>query len=135
MDDTQEFGIGTILTVIRGVFVDPVGINEVGRFLAWITDDHEIMTHQLARVAEECQPAVAKAFPDLASVRIPPVNSQDDLMAFLSSLTDEYGTTRRVGKLPGIQHAIRNPVEELIEMRGGSTEGIIVVIMQEGDEH
>ena len=147
MPETKRFDLGTILSVTTGRLLttsrgDGNGIDALYELLGWMTSDSPY-THQLGRFAAECKPWLLRWFPELEGVQaaLPLLNTMlgpqelrtgasvrqacsawlRDLCA-ATNVRPEYD----VPKIPADAHERKDPIEELVAMRG-SAEGIIVV--------
>ena len=144
MSETKAFDVRTVMSVTTGRLVTKGdgprdnGIGDMYKLLGWMTDDSPF-THQLDRFAEECKPWLYRWFPELEKAE------SAESLAVLDELLGEPGadgdtviTTwlRRIGqerwsydipKIPRDDHTARDPVAELVEMRGG-TEGVVRVV-------
>lgn len=136
MDETREFSTLTILSVTTGrLLTTPVGprdngIGQLYELLGWMTNDQPF-THQIPRFADECSPWLRRWFPDLAALdaEIDRECDAGNPKPLTESLVSRFGATRMVARIPRDDHTVRNPLEELVEMRG-STDGIVLVVSQ-----
>jgi hypothetical protein len=137
---TKKFPLRVLLTVTTERLLtegkDPKdnGIGDLYELLGWMTNDQPF-THQLPRFNDECKPWLLRWFPELANVN---VDLLDDMIRIegakngceawldavqkLSDCKPEYDVPR----IPADDHEKKNPVDELIAMRG-TDEGIVVV--------
>lgn len=149
---TKPFPVRVILTSTTGRLLTKGkgdrdnGIGDLYEFLAWMTDDSPF-THQLGRFSEECNPWLFRWFPELEKAN-QFLGNLDDVFDFaekdglvltrkgreaiisrwLDMVIQECGLKQEydVPKIPRDDHTFKDPVEELIEMRG-TDEGIVVV--------
>jgi hypothetical protein len=130
---TKQFHLRTILTIATGrLLTKPQGerdngIGDLYEILGWMTDDSPF-THQLGRFAEECKPWLLRWFPDLQAVGdsvVQQLDERSDKVGFekliAAIIPDEI---RDVPKIPRDDHVVKNPIDELVEMRG-TDEGIV----------
>ena len=131
---------GRLLTEPKG---DPDnGIGDLYEILGWMTEDSPF-THQLGRFAKECEPWLLKWFPELAPCGVESSlasldrwiktdrtgTAQEGIKMWLTELKmmfPELKDAYEVPRIPKENHAIKHPLEELVEMRGGKTDGIVV---------
>jgi hypothetical protein len=115
---TKTFHIGDILSVTTERLVSPRHIDGVYDILNWMTGD-SLFTHQLPRAAGECAPSLRAQFPDLAAITLLPDfnGSKADVERWLGQQVAVYGETREVAPLAVGQHALIDPITELVQMR------------------
>ncbi len=139
-NETKSFPLSAVLTITTGWLLtsSPDGGNGIGQvyeILNWMTNDN-LFTHQLPRACRECEPWLGRWFPELAAEG-PHVESaldgvakegmDDAIVAYLFAAKsrgckDAYDVPR----IPRDDHDVKDPVSELVEMRGGD-HGVIVV--------
>lgn len=139
--ETKRFSLRTLLSVTTGRLLTKGegprdnGIGDIYKLLGWMTSD-EPFTHQLGRFGEECKPWLLRWFPELSQA----VNDDLDLamsgpagkvagveqwlldLQTIAGLRPEYDVPR----IPADDHERKDPIDELVAMRG-TDEGIIVV--------
>lgn len=114
---TKDFHVGDILSVTTGRLVSPRHIGGVYDILNWMTGEN-LMTHQLPRVSEECEPFLKAQHPDLAEVVVPDsVNSEESLLFWLAEVTEQFGVTRPVSPLDAADHTYIDPIAEIKMIR------------------
>lgn len=140
---TKTFPVRVILTSTTGRLLTKGkgdrdnGIGDLYEFLAWMTDDSPF-THQLGRFSEECNPWLFRWFPELEKVnehlatldeylsvsddKARTIHNWLDMVVQVCGFKTEYD----VPKIPRDDHTFKDPVEELIVMRG-TDEGIVVI--------
>lgn len=112
-EQSRQFHLGDILTVTTGKLVSPGHVAAVHELLNFMTGDM-LMTHQLSRAMDECQPGLLRQHPDLADVRVPSgLNGHAEVLAWLATQTVVYGEYREVASLPPEDHTRINPLTEL----------------------
>ena len=144
MDETKEFSLRTILSVTTGRLLtkgnspNDNGIGDLYDLLGWMTNDQPF-THQLPRFATECKPWLLRWFPGLPEeVEVAEFCDQlkdlsaDKLTAaiegFVWGLGERYGRhALPVPRIPQDDHERKNPLDELVAMRG-TDEGIEIVV-------
>jgi hypothetical protein len=128
MSETKRFHIGDILSVTTGRLVSPDHIGGLYNLLGWMVDE-DVMTHQLPRVARECEPFLREQFQDLASIDASGVTltCEAEVITWLASLEPAYGTHRDVPRLDRIDHTEIDPVAEIKMIRPD----VIIVGMEE----
>ncbi len=152
MSQTKTFPVGTILTVTTGRLLTKSkgprdnGIGNLYELLAWMTNDSPF-THQLGRFAEECKPWIYRWFPEIV-IADAALDKLDDWIAKSPTCPDqgikawiaELRMTEpklllayEVPKIPMDDHETKNAFDELVEMRGGSRDGIVVINVPEHD--
>jgi hypothetical protein len=134
-DETKQFHIGDVLSVMSGVLVSPEHIGGVYKLLGWMVRDDGIMTHQLPRVTRECGPFLRSTFPDLAAIDVAAAGVKDEttLAAWLTSLETEYGTHRDVPRLPELDHTDIDPLTELKMLHPNASVVIVEAPKKGGD--
>lgn len=117
MTKTKQFHIGTILSITDGKLVSPDHIGGIYAICDWMTGESN-MTHQLPRVSREIEPHLRAQFPDLAKIEVPAgLNSEADVIGFLSSLEAVHGTHRDVAPMEADDHTHIDPITEITMMR------------------
>lgn len=123
---SKEFSLGDVLTVTTGILLS--SMDGLYGILNYMTGDN-LLTHQLVRATKVCQPVLLAQHPALADVIVPEnFDSTEAVQQWVAQAEQTYGAMLTVEPLESWQH--KDPVEELIEMRGGP-EGIIVVTAKE----
>lgn len=143
--ETKKFGIEVLLSVTTGRLLTKRkgerdnGISDLYELLGWMTSDSPF-THQLGRFSDECKPWLLRWWPNLARFEDTKVDtSMDEIFSgdkstleqrfqeWLKLRATEFGCemTYSVPKIPRDDHTIRNPYDELVEMRG-TDEGIVI---------
>lgn len=108
--------LADILSVSTGRLLSRKGMGGIYRVLNDLTGD-DLMTHQLPRAADHCQPGLISQHPFLADVTPPPEDCPvADLMVWLEAMEQQHGTELEVLPVAGWEH--RNPIEELCDMIG-----------------
>ena len=110
--NTKQFHIGDIISVVDGHLVSLDHVGGLYNLLGWMVDE-DLMTHQLSRVAEECEPELRRLFPDLVALKVPEVHSLADCKAWFARLAEQgVQIERGVPRLPRRDHARIAPVLE-----------------------
>ncbi len=122
----KSFHLGDILTVTTGYLVAPRGVEAYYDILNYMTGD-VVFTHQVPRVMDECKPFLLSQFPQLANIDASQVNP-DNWKAWLAELVEKHGKTFEVKPIPKTAHTGRNPVEEVVEMVGGSEKVTAIIL-------
>lgn len=123
-DAFRDFHVGDIISITSGRLVSPRHMDGIYDIIKYMTGD-SLFTHQLPRVAEECEGPLGTQHPDLVEVEIP--DGLDDpalFKSFIKTLEQRYGKTRPVKPLEVGQHTHVNPMEEACDMVGA--ENVIV---------
>lgn len=116
---TRTFDLGVILTITTGRLVASGGIHAVHELLDYMASD-QLLTHQLPRAAEECQPELLRQHPDLSAVEVPdefPHPPEQSVPAWLADQVARFGSRREVSPLAPEDHTRINPLAELAMMR------------------
>lgn len=139
MPETKRFPLRTLLSVTTGRLLtkptkDGNGIGDLYKILGWMTNDSPF-THQLPRFMVECKPWLLRWFPELeqASNELdwlgknikqhgPEAGCETWLGGFAGIMQAEYDVPR----IPADDHETKDPVDELVSMRG-TDEGVVVV--------
>lgn len=145
--EVKAFPLRVLLTVVtdrlltQGKGPRDNGIGDLYDILGWMTNDSPF-THQLGRFMEECKPWLLKWFseitPALASLASldkwlkadKTGTGEEGIKMWLTELKmmfPEIKDSYDVPRIPAENHASKNPLEELVEMRGGKTDGIVVL--------
>ena len=122
MSKHRRFSLGAILSVSTGVLLCEMG--DLYRILNYMTGE-SLYTHQLPRACAIAKPCNLTQHPDLAEIDVNNI-TRENWRQWLATQTRRFGATRNVSPLPIGTYRAQDPIEELIEMRGG-TDGIIVV--------
>lgn len=138
----MKFHTGDVLSVTTGVLLSPTLMDGIYKILNFMTNDN-LFTHQLPRAARECAPYLLKQFPQLATLPYPEVDDQevDDPMAdevrktsnkikwmdWLDEQVKVLGEEFDVQPIPMDDHEYKDLIQEMIEMRGGRVEDVIVI--------
>lgn len=136
---TKKFHLGDILSVTTGRILPPRGLEGTADLLKFMTGE-SLVTHQLVRGIEECQPYLAKQFPKLTKTRMRNAIAKLDKMLegarnkerkrigmnWLDEQVRKYGKTLAVKPLPKGARKVRDPVEEFTEIFGKPPAAIIV---------
>jgi hypothetical protein len=143
---TKRFDLRTVLSVSTERLLTKRkgprdnGISDMYELLGWMTGEAPF-THQLPRFGDECKPWLLRWFPSL--------NTASDMLPALDDLLTTYATDGEhacetwvkslvnaglpehfdVPQIPADDHERKNPIDELIAMRG-TDEGIEVVEVQ-----
>jgi hypothetical protein len=145
-NNTKTFPLRVLLTVTTGrLLTQPRngsnGIEDLYEILGWMTNDSP-MTHQLPRFGDECKPWLLKWFPELAPCSVAgsieslrrwiskdrTPDRQEGVKMWIAELKTMFPAIKdnyEVPKIPAESHAVKNPISELLEMRGG--EGVVAL--------
>lgn len=122
---SKTFTLDVVLTVTTGILLTT--IDELYRILDHLTGD-QLFTHQLPRAAEFAKPLLFEKYPELETIQIPQLSSQEEVDDFLDMLKEDgIAAEYELDQLEGFTH--KNSIDELIEMRG-SADGIILVKLE-----
>lgn len=127
MAKEREFHLSDILSITTGRLLSRRGMEGIYGILGFMTGE-TLYTHQLPRAIEVCAPELLKQHPQLVGVA-PEANlkGDDDVDAWVAWQAGVHGKRLSVVALePGV-YEVKDPIAELIEMRGGNDEGIIVI--------
>lgn len=114
--ETKTFHIGDILSITTGALVSPRHIGGVYDILGWLVDE-ELFTHQLPRVARECEGFLVETFPDLPTEAPDFHESEVEVFAWLDRMTASHGETREVPRMREVDHTHIDPLTEIKLMR------------------
>lgn len=115
---TKRFHLGDVLTITTGRLVSLRHMEAVYDVLNWMTGDN-LMTHQLPRAMDECQPHLLAQHPDLAGIEVPdfgdgPREQLEIAIAdWLAEQVARFGEYREVAALADGDHTVIDPLEEL----------------------
>lgn len=135
---TRTFDLRTVLSVTTGRLLTKSkgprdnGIDDMYKLLNWMTGD-SVFTHQLGRFGGECKPWLYRWYPELKAAE----SLLPQLDAWILEMGPEAGcakwvdalglpATFDVPRVPQDDHERKDPVKELVEMRG-TDDGVIVV--------
>lgn len=124
---TRSFHIGDVLSVTTGYMVSPEGVGGIYEILNFMTGDN-LFTHVLPRASYICGPALLGQFPQLrdAAASKPADGSEAEAWAaWRDGLGEKHGYRFDVGPLPAGVWESKDPIAELIAMKGA--ESVIVV--------
>ena len=127
MPETKDFHLGDVLTITTGRLLSTRHMEGVYDILNWMSDD-ELMTHQLPRVSEEAKPFLLASHPELASVEVPEITSQESLEDFLATLYPTLGEHLAVHRMPADAHERKNALVEMAEMMRPDQEILVVEV-------
>ena len=127
MSETRAFHLGDILSITTERLVSPRHIEGVYDILGWMAGE-SLMTHQLVRVARECQKPLLAQHPDLRDIAVPrDLDSEGKVTAWLAGQVILYGETREVTPLAAEDHTHIDPITELRTMRADDEITVVVV--------
>jgi hypothetical protein len=150
--ETKRFSLRTVLSCTTGRLLTESkgpkdnGIDDLYKLYQWMTG-HDVWTHQLGRVGDDCKPFLLRQFPELEAANL---NASDASLSmwldassggpeagiklWICEMQQKYPAIRDeydVPQLPPGAETERNPIEELVEMVGPEK---IVVIGTDGEE-
>lgn len=111
--ESKLFHLGDVLSITDGRLMSPRHMDGVYDILNFMTGD-SLYTHQIPRVAKECQPYLLQQHPQLAGIKFGPV-TKENFASLLEDLCAEYGEQLLVTKLPNHVHEFIDPMSELAE--------------------
>lgn len=129
---TKKFHLGEVLSVTTHHMVSPRGLDGVYDILRFMTGE-DIAQHQVPRAMLECQPYLLKQFPQLATpemdlavaelkemikTRNKEIDAKELVLGWLAKQVAKYGEMFAVKSIPNGAHEYKDPVTELVEMRG-----------------
>ena len=132
MVESQEFHIGTVLSILTDKLLSPKHIGGVYEILEYMSGEKGLMTHQLIRVSDEVKPYLVQQHPELAKVVVPDgLNDWDSVFGWMDTeLYDKFGEMIPVSPIPKEAHTMIDPISEL-SMRAPHMK--IVVVEPEED--
>jgi len=119
----REFHVGDVLSITTGRLVSPRHMDGIYDILDFMTGD-SLFTHQLPRVSDECKPYLLEQFPELKGVDASGVNTKN-WKEWLDEQVAKYGEKLVVKLIPKTAHTVKNPVEEMFEMKE-KVSGIVI---------
>lgn len=137
---TKKFHLGEVLTVISFRLVTPDGFEGLSRILNFMTGEN-LYHHQLTRVWKECQTCLAQQYPQLTGVNMELAFAELDeamnarmsyqelkkiIEDWLTKQVALYGEMFEVSQIPTEAHEVKDPLAELVEIKGAQG-GVIVV--------
>lgn len=120
----REFDLGDVLSITTGRLVSRRHIGGVYDILGFMTGE-SLMTHQLPRASDECQPRLLEQHPQLQGIAVPEIRSREDAEVWLDSLEPTYGKTLLVRPLSPEDHTRIHPLDEAI-LKGLGDKMIVV---------
>ncbi len=124
MLETRQFHIGDILSITTGKLLSPRHVDGLYDILNFMTRDN-LFTHQLGRASDECKPHLLRQHPQFADVTGEDITTEN-WREWLARMVERFGEQLPVTQIPQDDHERKNPLDELIAMRG-TDEGIITV--------
>ncbi len=138
MEATKRFNLDDVLSASTGCLVTARHMEGIYDILNWVTDDN-LFTHQLPRAFEECRPWFHRWFPKLKDVDTDALVSLLEAKGKSLEVAGEWvqAEAARLGldaaydvpRIPQDDHERKDPIDELVEMRG-STDGIVAVVVE-----
>ena len=122
----KQFHIGDVLSITTGHLVSPRGMEGIYDILNFMTGDN-LFTHQLPRASEECKPYLLAQHPQIKDVDASGV-THVNWQRWLDQQVARFGEKLSVHPIPEGQHKFRNPLDEAVEMMGGTDKVIPVII-------
>jgi hypothetical protein len=123
MSDTKDFSLGAVLSATTGTLLCEIA--DLYEILNFLTGE-SLYTHQLPRAFKVCAPYVLQQHPDLVAVDTASI-TRENWRRWLATATKQYGKTRTLTPIPAGAYQAQDPIRELIDMREGRTDGILVV--------
>ncbi len=120
---TKKFHLGDILSITTSKLVSPRCMDGVRDILNFMTGD-SLLQHQFKRASDECEPFLLEQFPQLKGIDFSDITPEN----WRSRLNEEvarFGEELIVHDLPPGRYKFRDPVEELVNMRGA---GKVIVV-------
>jgi hypothetical protein len=139
---TKQFHLGDVLSVTTERLVSPRHVDGVYDILNFMTGDN-LFTHQLPRANDECKPFLLEQFPQLATPEMDfavaelgemlktksgKAETEKLVAGWLAKQVAKYGEMFTVKPIPSEKHAVKNPIQEALEMIGPRTKVIAVGI-------
>lgn len=129
--NTRKFHISDVLSITDVHLVSTRHMEGVYDILNFMTGQ-DLMTHQLPRAVGVCEPFLSEKFPLLGPPTEELKGDQAAIDRYVAEQAKHYGEWLDVDDLPPGTYDVRNPLEELLRMRGGShpntdDHGIIMV--------
>lgn len=116
----RVFKLEEVISAVRGVLLCDIG--QIYEVLNFLTGD-DLMTHQLPRAGKDVQPSVFAQHPFLKDLDLSRIN-KDTWKQELDLLKKEWPNELEL--TPMKDYMPKDPLEEIIEMKGGSENVIIV---------
>ena len=126
---SKRFTLGAVLSVTTGKLLCP--FDELHEFLDYLTGQ-SLFTHQLPRASQSARSYILSVYEDLEFTDVPPIEGtreerEAQVKSFLDFLVDSgYSKDYEFEQMPYFE--AKDPIQELIEMRG-SSDGIIPVVI------
>ena len=114
---TRDFHLKDILSVMTGILIGSK-ISDLYDILAFISDDNNLYTHQLPRVARECRPYLLKEMPWLVEIDASSVN-KENMSKWLKCQVQKYGEYHKVSQMPVGCHKKIDPIDDFYTLFGG----------------
>lgn len=129
MTKPADFHILDVVTTYTGIMLTPAGVSGIYEVLNHMTGDN-LMTHQLPMASRAVLSAMKGQHPWLDDIVVPRGLSAEQAMGLASHITATHPPMVTLTPAPELwgEH---DPMEDLIEIRGGSTVGIIPVAVRE----
>lgn len=108
------FFIGDLLSVVFGKAYSRDPYHDLVKFLNFMTNDN-IFPHKIATVADICKPYVLAQHPQ--SKEIPSKNPYSTYHEWIEIQIKKYGEYLTVKPIPEKEYQLRDPINDIIEMR------------------
>lgn len=122
-EEQQQFYIGDLLSVVTGKALSKKPFEDLAKFLKYMTGD-SIWSHQIGTISKQCKPYVLAQFPQLEEVDISNL-TKSNYDEWMQDQIKKYGEYFKVKPIPKNEHQPHDPIEDIIKMREGKTDGII----------
>lgn len=145
----KKFHVGDLLSITTGRLVSNRHMEGIYDILNHMTGDN-LFTHQLGRASKECKPYLLVWFPELAKADTsknmarlcelienaeanhePPQVGVDIWIKWMSERCQcGFKMEYEVGQIPRDVHEVRDPLTEMIEMKGDKN----IIVVESGKE-
>jgi len=101
--------------------------------LKFLSNDNQLFSHQLPRVAREVIPYIYRECPGLEHYEFSKEVNVDTWKEILEDVEAKFGKFVELEPIPADDHSIRNPTEELKEMMGDHRNKVIEIDLDQDD--
>ena len=118
----KRFDLSDVLSITTGRLVSTCGMDGVCDLLGYMTGESPF-THQLPRFWQECRPHLLRQHPQLADVTGAEV-TRENWRPWLDAQRVRFGDALMIEPIPRDDHAVRHPIQELVDMIGPKAERV-----------
>jgi hypothetical protein len=122
--ETKDFHVSDVLSITTGRLLSTRHMEGIYDILNFMTND-DLMTHQLPRAMEQCQPFIFEQHPQLKNLSVDEFETDDGVRNWVEEQGKKFGHMLKIEQIPSNKYEHRDPIKEAVEMCGA--EKIMVV--------